>query len=1332
MIMKRIVSFIAAAAVGASMFTAAPVSAANEVYDTGAMDMLIFGDSESEKAHDLTEKLTVAGVDDKAEKQYTNDDGTHAGGGLGEGLTYRQILKPTADAPKDTGYLRFTLKADPARTNYITIRLSGSQYDRGNIMLYTGDGDTTYFDPFSGREYSELDCGTYVEGYTSKGNYYYATTKIPQEIINADGTVDLKLVPTGRMQSYGASVYADVTQDSKYIYSVASHTEPYYTPQDDKTGYDITGTPAKEHKDKTAYESLQGEVYDMMTEIMSWQCYGDDWDKKKTDAAEFMDGAVIRNTPVTDADFSGTSDEIARRYTQETINHQNWSTMSNLMILANAFMFDFSKDYYNNPEILDRYIHLLDFYQRAQDKKGGWCYFTSGEDKGKWLGVSFDGTGERLTGEWWPLLSLGVDAMMQSFIQLNNYIVNGDNEEFKTIWNNYLDEKIDGLMTGTADKTRRAYYIDMFGRLRDRLANPERGVGDFYAPTNRAGTANQDFGFAYSANKAIELLGTAEGTEYSVNDEKQYTDMIEYKYGEMADGQKWFSDLNALGLEGGASHGGWAGDYGTLLIEITNKYAESAKYFDAATKKIFDDTAYKAYEAAKYFFYPAVNENGETILSAETFASSRKDGYGIHLSYPVAGYTATNLGSQGALGFLAHYIKENRAYSDTLRTEIEVDKTPHVYTRIVDSQEILKYYEDVEKLIKDNKIEPLPMEDGAPDFAWYDPDGQEIVFKNNGEKGYITFNFRRDDWTYNDNTRIHLMTDDAEWTANVRSSHQGDVYTWQDPTHTTDAGNPYTHYNYDGLIEVQYGKYIGAINQSKQNSVSGQTGKTYTMSKTTGVTKAKDLISGKTYSDPNGIKVDVAPQGGVLLEVLETRDTAEIGAVYEYNGRVLGSEVQTVPVGESVTVKAPVLDGYSLKDGQTETRTITANGDENVIFSYETNSAPTFTAPYRTVEDAGWKVMNYGDAQGELTMEDGGMAISSVCPEGEGNLMKTFAYKEVAGDFEIHARLLGFDATSYDADYFGVLATDNLDLYNANFFEERHFSNNNNILMVTHKQGDEKSTTSFWAGDMNNKSVPIDFKIKRTGNQIEYWYSLDGTNYEQTSKPIVPLGADDVMYVGFCMTAQKAIKNTAHIEGDVEITGEMVGKPINKGETVELDFSTVDKENDDTEFSMLTDLPSGAKLDGQKVIFTPEREGEYVFTASVKDMYHETPVTKTIKVNVAPVISLTLDGTYIKSDVSPYIENDRTMVPIRVISESLGADVEWDPSAEEATVTKDGTSLVLKIDSDTATVNGREEKLDSPAVIHGSRTFVPIRFVSENLGWNVSWDGDSNTVKINK
>ncbi len=1306
---KRAIALALTATMSVTALGALPVNAQEDSVN----DILIFGNEASEKAHNLEEKLSISAIDDKAEKQYLAEDGKYAGGGIGEGLTYRQILRPSADTPKETGYLRFTLKADPALQNYITIRLSGNQHSRGNIMLYTGDGDTTHFDPFSGREYSELDCGTYQEGYTSKGHYYYATMKIPQQIVSADGTVDLKLVPTGRMQSYGASVYANVTEDSKYIYSVASHTEPFYTPEDDKRGYDITGIPAAK-QEISAYEYLQNEVYDMMTKFMSWQCYGEEWDKVKTENSEFMDGAVIRNTPVTEADFSGTSDEIARRYTQNAILHQNWSTMSNLTIFANAFMFDFSKDYYNNPELLDRYIKLLDFYQRSQDAKGGWCYFTAGEDKGKWLGVALDGSGERLIGEWWPLLSLGVDAMMQSFIQLNDYIVNGNNEEFKTLWNNYLDEKIDGDLTGKKNRTRRAYYMDMFGRLRDRLANPERGVGDFYAPTNRAGTANQDFGFAYSANKAMELLGEAEGAEYKVEDSKQYADMIVYKYGEMADGEKWFSDENKLGLEGGASHGGWAGDYGTLLAEITNKYAESAKYFDEKTKAIFDETAYNTYESAKYFFYPAVNENGDVILSSETFASSRKDGYGIHTSYPVAGYTATELGSQGALAFLANYIKGNRAYSDTLRNEIEVNKTPHVYTRVVESQEKLKYYKEIEKLIADGKVEPLPMEKDAPDFVWYDADGQTMVFKNGEDRCYITFNFRRDDWKYNDNTRVHMIMDDAEWTANVKGSHQGDIYTWQDYTHTTEAGNPYTHQRYDGMMEVKYGKYIAAINQSKNDPAVGQEGKSYVLSGTDEIVRAKDLISGKIYESKDGIKVEVMPRQAVLLEVLEKADAVNVGAVYEIDGKILGSEYKEVKRGEKVFFEAPVIDGYSLVNGQEPSSELLADTDKNVVFKYRENNVPYFTAPYRSVEDAGWKVLNYGEAKGEFTEENGKIAISSVCPSGEGNLMKTFAYKEVCGDFEIHARLTGFDATAYDADYFGILATDDLDLYKGNFVEERHFSNNNNILMVTHTAGMEKSTKSWWAGDMNNKSVPIDFIIKRTGNMIEYWYSLDGgENYQQTSKPRVPLEADDVMYVGICMTAQKEIENTAHVE-DVWIKGELVGADINISDTVTLDFSLTDDENDETEFSLLRELPEGATLFDKTIKFSPVREGEYTFMASVTDRYHQTVAKKTFKVNVAPVIYIELNGERVKSDVSPYVEGEVVMIPLRAVCEALGANVSWDANTRKASVR----------------YNDKNTELSDSEVVHMGRTYVPISFFKDKLGMQVSYDG--TIVKVNK
>ncbi len=121
------------------------------------------------------------------------------------------------------------------------------------------------------------------------------------------------------------------------------------------------------------------------------------------------------------------------------------------------------------------------------------------------------------------------------------------------------------------------------------------------------------------------------------------------------------------------------------------------------------------------------------------------------------------------------------------------------------------------------------------------------------------------------------------------------------------------------------------------------------------------------------------------------------------------------------------------------------------------------------------------------------------------------------------------------------------------------------------------------------------------------------------------------------------------------------------------------------------------------------------------------------------VIVLTIDSVEIKvnkntliNDVAPIIVNDRTMLPIRVIAEELGAKVDWDEAQQKVTVTKDDKKITIYIDSDTAYVNDEVVKLDSPAFIQNSRTFLPLRFISENLGAEVDWDGDLQQVTIKK
>jgi len=118
-------------------------------------------------------------------------------------------------------------------------------------------------------------------------------------------------------------------------------------------------------------------------------------------------------------------------------------------------------------------------------------------------------------------------------------------------------------------------------------------------------------------------------------------------------------------------------------------------------------------------------------------------------------------------------------------------------------------------------------------------------------------------------------------------------------------------------------------------------------------------------------------------------------------------------------------------------------------------------------------------------------------------------------------------------------------------------------------------------------------------------------------------------------------------------------------------------------------------------------------------------------VNVfASDIKVTIDGTNQTYDVMPVIENGRTLVPMRAIFESLGATIEWDDSTKTVKGTKGDVSVELTIGNTVAKVNGNDATLDVPAKIVSDRTMVPVRFISESLGCNVGWDDATKTVII--
>jgi hypothetical protein len=87
---------------------------------------------------------------------------------------------------------------------------------------------------------------------------------------------------------------------------------------------------------------------------------------------------------------------------------------------------------------------------------------------------------------------------------------------------------------------------------------------------------------------------------------------------------------------------------------------------------------------------------------------------------------------------------------------------------------------------------------------------------------------------------------------------------------------------------------------------------------------------------------------------------------------------------------------------------------------------------------------------------------------------------------------------------------------------------------------------------------------------------------------------------------------------------------------------------------------------------------------------------------------------------------------MRKIFETLGADVSWDGNERKVTATQGDTIVSLMIGSDQAIINGEAVSLDAPIMIQNDRTLVPLRFVSEALNCNVSWENDLRRVVIRK
>jgi len=108
----------------------------------------------------------------------------------------------------------------------------------------------------------------------------------------------------------------------------------------------------------------------------------------------------------------------------------------------------------------------------------------------------------------------------------------------------------------------------------------------------------------------------------------------------------------------------------------------------------------------------------------------------------------------------------------------------------------------------------------------------------------------------------------------------------------------------------------------------------------------------------------------------------------------------------------------------------------------------------------------------------------------------------------------------------------------------------------------------------------------------------------------------------------------------------------------------------------------------------------------------------------------TVDGMKKEFDSVPYIKNDRTYISLRFITESLGCSVEWNEAKQEVIVRSEEAVIVLTIGSNKITVDGKIRTIDVAPEIVNDRTMLPIRFVSEILNCKVDWIDETDSVII--
>lgn len=284
----------------------------------------------------------------------------------------------------------------------------------------------------------------------------------------------------------------------------------------------------------------------------------------------------------------------------------------------------------------------------------------------------------------------------------------------------------------------------------------------------------------------------------------------------------------------------------------------------------------------------------------------------------------------------------------------------------------------------------------------------------------------------------------------------------------------------------------------------------------------------------------------------------------------------------------------------------------------------------------------------------------------------------------------------------------------------------------TVKAGEEfELTVSFSNCDEVKAFQVSNFKFGKNVLLLDAMHSIEGAAISswKNGKLLVAFEENTKCNGEILKLLLKADENA--VTGDYEIPFEVVIKKMSNGEEVvvpsvvtysKLTIEGLPPENTDNTYG---NLEGDGTTDKNETSENKEPAEEFTSQERAEDVI-------CLKIDNPTAFAYGKYGLIDSSNekVVPYIKNDRTLVPLRFVSETLGAQVEWENGWNYCYVNKGDKKIKITFGSADIEVNGEVITCDAPVEVVEDRTMVPIRFISEELGYHVYWNQPNQVVVI--